>query len=78
MEPRSFERGKLSFALEFLKASELQWSRVRLNAERGGWGVIRQNPGEASMEPRSFERGKALFVNTIDTGRSRFNGAAFV
>ncbi len=42
MEPRSFERGKTSVMFHVALASRmLQWSRVRLNAERA-WRQARR------------------------------------
>ncbi len=60
MEPRSFERGKLLDRQPLDPVdTALQWSRVRLNAERSRRSFILRLNSSASMEPRSFERGKS-------------------
>ncbi len=63
MEPRSFERGKDPRGLGKKKDVGLQWSRVRLNAERCFDLVKHFRNSVASMEPRSFERGKRKTVD---------------
>src|ERR1700722_10615933 len=77
MGPRSDERGRLEDYIEDWSKKELQWGRVRMNAEgleKGGtkdnasrlqWGRVRMN---AEGSPRA--RG-------IATGPPSFNGAAF-
>ncbi len=59
MEPRSFDRGKMSVSFHKYGPIKLQWSRDRLIAERKETDPRLPSPTVASMEPRSFDRGKA-------------------
>ncbi len=67
MEPRSFERGKVYEPSEPVSLAGLQWSRVRLNAERLGFTPEIDSDATASMEPRSFERGKLSALAHFNT-----------
>ncbi len=64
MEPRSFERGKAKTYATCTTAPQLQWSRVRLNAESRRTRKANGQRVDASMEPRSFERGKSARAST--------------
>ena len=60
MGPRSDERGKgVDDADTANPAGELQWGRVRMNAERDQLQRHVHRQPNASMGPRSDERGKA-------------------
>ncbi len=61
MEPRSFERGKVAGKMVDPVVRILQWSRVRLNAERRYRVHLFRSNCKPSMEPRSFERGKTMW-----------------
>ena len=58
MGPRSCERGKAESASSPGPYCELQWGRVRVNAERVHAPSHPNRDGMASMGPRSCERGK--------------------
>ncbi len=78
MEPRSFERGKRPETDRCNSCiDELQWSRVRLNAERSPHPQHVSNAAQLqwSRVRLNAERGQDILRGTVS---QRFNGAAFV
>ncbi len=77
MGPRSVERGNVNLLSSYASSCQLQWGRVRLNAETQILAPPDLVGRQASMGPRSVERGNTTDQPDGGPPLDRFNGAAF-